>query len=275
VGKPRQRRVVSCVDEKPVNRIPSIFRVRAHNTAADSENKIHDDRVAAAYGFRSGLVPGVAVYGYMVPAILEQLGQEWMARGGINVRFVAPCYEGDAVIVRCDGSTVTAERDDGSFCASGVVSSAELGSGAEEQVEEWSRQIHPTYPLPTRDQRPPASSQTIIPGKVLGSLGTKLEAEDQAALPRVLLQLANEILGQNFKMSPWVHAGSEVRHHRMPVIGQEITITGMIQECFERKGRLFAVAGLSFCQDHGRPPGTLVASVRHTFIYDLVGDGRP
>ena len=39
----------------------SIFRVRAHNTAADTENKINDDRVAAAHGFRGGLVPGVTV----------------------------------------------------------------------------------------------------------------------------------------------------------------------------------------------------------------------
>ena len=39
--------------------------LRAVNTAPDSENKMHDDRVAAQYGFRGGLVPGVTVYGYM------------------------------------------------------------------------------------------------------------------------------------------------------------------------------------------------------------------
>jgi acyl dehydratase len=257
------------VDEKLVTRPPSIFRVRAQNTAADSENKIHDDRVAAAYGFRGGLVPGVAVYGYMVPAILEQLGREWMASGGISVRFLAPCYESEMVVARCEGSTVTAENDDGSLYASGVVSGSETGIGAAvKQAEDWSREIDPIHPLPTRDQRPVASSQTIVPGKVLGSLRTKLEAEDQAAVPRVLLHLANEILVQNFKMSPWIHAGSEVRHHRMPALGQEITVTGMIQECFERKGRRFAVAGLNYTQSHSSALH-LVASVRHTFIYCL------
>ena len=39
------------------------YRVRAHNIAADSENKIHDDSVARQYGFAGGLVPGVVVYG--------------------------------------------------------------------------------------------------------------------------------------------------------------------------------------------------------------------
>ena len=31
------------------------YRVRARNTAPDSENRIHDDRTAALYGFRAGL----------------------------------------------------------------------------------------------------------------------------------------------------------------------------------------------------------------------------
>src|SRR5215470_1562353 len=117
----------------PVSQQASIFRVRAHNTAQDSENKIHEDRVAAAHGFRGGLVPGVAVYGYMVPAILEHLGEEWAGRGGISVRFLAPCYEGETVIARCHGSTVTAEKEDGSVYASGVVCLAEAGAAAAAQ----------------------------------------------------------------------------------------------------------------------------------------------
>ena len=39
--------------------------VLAHNWATESENKIHDDAVASRYGFRGGLVPGVAVWAYM------------------------------------------------------------------------------------------------------------------------------------------------------------------------------------------------------------------
>lgn len=250
-----------------MNRSPSIFRVRAHNTAQDSENKIHDDRVAAAHGFRGGLVPGVAVYGYMVPAILERWGEEWMARGRINVRFMAPCYEGAMVVSRCHDSKVTAEADDGSVYASGFVSLAEGGVAAQDS-EEWSGKTYPVLPLPAQGQRPVASSQTVVPGRVLGTLRRKLEAEAPAEVPRTLLHLANELLGQNYRMSPWIHAGSEVRHHRVPEIDQEVIITGMIQECFERKGRRFAVAGLSYTQSDSAKPAQ-VASVRHTFIYDL------
>lgn len=225
--------------------------------------------MAAAHGFRGGLVPGVAVYGYMVPAILDRLGPEWMARGGISVRFVAPCYDGDVVVSRCDGSAVTAEQENGSIYASGVVTLSPPGAPA---TETWAHEVYPERPQPKREERPVASPQSVVPGTLLGTLRRKLEAADQSDVPRALLHLANEILGQNFIMSPWIHAGSEVRHHCMPVVGQEIRITGKIEECFERKGRRFAVAGLSFTQDNASSQAS-VANVRHSFIYDL-GNSR-
>src|ERR1035438_1019092 len=77
-----------------------VWRVRSNNTAADSENQIHDDRVAAAYGFRGGLVPGVTVYGYMTPAVVHGLGRAWLERGAVCVRFLAPFYEDDIVVTR-------------------------------------------------------------------------------------------------------------------------------------------------------------------------------
>jgi hypothetical protein len=237
-----------------------IFRVRAHNTAADSENKIHDDHVAAAYGFRGGLVPGVTVYGYMVPPVLERLGLRWLECGGMTVRFFAPCYEGDAVLARCDGSVVSAEQEDGSRYASGTVT---IEDGADQDVVSF-----PFCPPPEMDHRPVASSATILPGTPLGRIRATLDVGEITAIPERLLRMANEILVRNFRMSPWIHAASEVRHHCLAACGQEITVSGRIQECFERKGRRFAVAGIALSVTEGsssRP----VATVRHTFIYDL------
>ena len=243
-----------------LNQPVSVFRVQAHNTAPDSENKIHDDQVAAAYGFRGGLVPGVAVYGYMIPAVLERLGRRWLDRGSINIRFHAPCYEGDTVLSRCDGSTVTAELEDGSLCASGTVT---MGDSAEQAVASFS--IHP---LPEADHRPIASSSTILPGTPLGSMRSTLDVGGIDAIPERLLRMANEILVRNFRMSPWIHAGSEVRNYQLPQCGEELIVSGFIQECFERKGRKFAVAGLTMSTSQGSSFSP-VASVRHTFIYQL------
>ena len=243
-----------------MNQPASIFRVRAHNTAPDSENKIHDDAVAVKYGFREALVPGVTVYGYMIPAILERFGREWLERGAVAFRLHLPCYEGETVVTRCDGSVVTAENENGSLYASGMVSMDEKSDGEPE--------VFPSHPLPERDYRPPASPQTVVPGQPLGSICQALDAADEAAIPERLLSLANEILVRNFRMSPWIHAGSEVRHYRQVTCAQEIAVSGIIQECFERKGKNFAVAGLTMSTENAGAQ-CLVASVRHTFIYEL------
>jgi hypothetical protein len=237
------------------------FRIRAHNTAPDSENKIHDDAVAVKYGFREALVPGVAVYGYMIPAILERFGRDWLERGAVAFRLHLPCYEGNTVVSRCDGSVVTAENENGSLYASGMVSMDEKSDGEPE--------VFPSYPLPEKERRPVASSRTIVPGLPLGSLCQPLNAADDVAIPERLLSLANEILVRNFRMSPWIHAGSEVRHYRQAKCGQEIAVSGVIQECFERKGRKFAVAGIAMSTDDDGRGSQLVATVRHTFIYEL------
>jgi hypothetical protein len=44
---------------------PAAYEVIAFNTAASSDNKIHEDLVARQFGFRGALVPGVEVYAYM------------------------------------------------------------------------------------------------------------------------------------------------------------------------------------------------------------------
>ena len=237
-----------------------IFRVTAHNTATDSENKIHDDAVAQAYGFRGGLVPGVTVYGYMIPPVLECFGQAWLERGSMTFRLHAPCYEGDVVVSRCVDQAISAESEDGSSYASGVVGLGE---------DSGTVTLFPIHPAPEMDQRPAASTQTIVPGRPLGTIRQAMDVTDAAAIPERLLRMANEILTQNFRLSPWIHAGSEIHHHRLAAFGQEITVSGVIQERFERKGRNFAVAAIAMSAKDRDGYPNLVATVRHTFIYDL------
>ncbi|HEV2992486.1 MAG TPA: hypothetical protein VG759_28895 [Candidatus Angelobacter sp.] len=238
------------------NQSSTIFRVRAHNAATDSENKIHDDQVAASLGFRGGLVPGVTVYGYMIPPVLEVFGLRWLESGSMNMRLFAPCYEGETVVSSCDGSVVSASHEDGSLYASGTVTI--------DDDTDFCVASLPMHPLPEMDQRPVASSETILPGLPLGTIQATLDVEEVTAIPERLLRMANDILVRNFRMSPWIHAGSHVRHQHLAALGQEITVRGVIQECFERKGRKFAVAGLQMTAGPN-----LVATVRHTFIYQL------
>ena len=75
------------------------YRVKARNTSATSENKIHDDATARRYGFRGGLVPGVTVYAYLTQPLVAALGPAWLERGTASVRFQKPVFDGEELVV--------------------------------------------------------------------------------------------------------------------------------------------------------------------------------
>jgi hypothetical protein len=248
----------------------TIHRVRAVNTATDSENKIHDDRVAASYGFRGGLVPGVTVYGYMTLPVLEHFGETWLEYGSMSVRFREPVYDGDEICIQ--GGCV----EDGRFevlvqgdRATGIAWIDRLASlpGVD---------TYATQPMPPSDLRPAASYESLATGVVLGTLNTTLDlaasgisAPLAAALgnrrmahPAVLLSLANQILLQNVALGPWIHAGSDVTNFSAARDGEVLEVRGKVSAQFERKGHEFVVLDIVTATSE-----RLVQHVRHTAIW--------
>ncbi|MGC9950937.1 MAG: hypothetical protein ABSF64_31615 [Bryobacteraceae bacterium] len=227
------------------------YCVRARNTAPDSENRIHDDQTAAAYGFRAGLVPGVTVYGYLTVPVIDRFGEDWLARGGIRARFLQPVYDGEEVVVELTGNNVTAARADGTVCATGEVFWPEDAPP--------SLALYPQEPLPA--VRPPASAESLTPGRVLGTLYANLPSPDPAAL----LTLSNHVLMQNVQLGPWIHVSSEVRHFSLARAGDRLAVRGRVAERFERKSHQFVVVDIIVVAGGER----LVQQVRHTAIYEL------
>ena len=232
---------------------PPLYRVRAVNTASDSENKIHDDRVAAEYGFRGGLVPGVTVYGYMTAPLVE-FAPEWLRHGKMQVRFLEPLYDGDPVVVRCvpepDGwIRITAERENGATCAIGTAAIPASRAAEPERC--------PDHPLP--QDRPVPTRENVIPGALLGTVIGTLETAE----PRELLQFCNEMLVRNFKLGPWIHTGSEITNWSAAQPGDRISARGRIHDRFDRKGHEFVVVDVMLIANGER----LVETVRHTAIY--------
>ena len=226
------------------------YRVRARNTAPDSENRIHDDRTAALHGFRAGLVPGVTVYGYLTVPVVDRFGEDWLARGGISVRFLQPVYDGDEVVVELSENEVTASKD-GTVCATGEVFWPE---GAPPSLA-----LYPEQPLPA--VRPAASVESLAPGRVLGTLHAALPAPDEEAL----LTLSNHLLMQNVKLGPWLHTASEIRHFSLAREEDRLSVRGRVAERFERKGHRFVVLDILVVANGERP----IEHVRHTAIYAL------
>lgn len=246
-----------------------VHRVIAVNTAADSENKIHDDRVAAAYGFRGGLVPGVTVYGYMTLPVLEYFGERWLEHGAMSVRFKSPVYEGEEVAI--EGKALNDGRLEVSLEGGRATGVAWLEAGAAPSER-------PARPVPPEDARPVASHQTLALGTVLGTLVKTLNLEEAcisaplpaaigespAAHPAILLALANEVLISNVVLGPWIHAASEVANFSTAHDGEELTVHAHVAEKYARKGQEFVVLDVLT-----RAGERVVQSVRHTAIWKL------
>lgn len=226
-----------------------LSRFRAVNTAPDSENQIHRDDIARRYGFRGGLVPGVAVYGSMTAPILDAWGRGWFGHGAASLRLQAPVYDGEEILLRThpdgDAITVTAEREGGEVCATVLALRGEFASEFE---------IPPAGPLPR--ERPDASEETLLPGTPLGSF---CETAGDG-----LLELANQLLLRNFRMAPWLHAGSGIRHHAAVDAGQSVEVRGRITAEYERKGHRFVALDIAILSD-----SALVQTIRHTAIWKI------
>lgn len=250
----------------------TVHRVRASNTAPDSENKIHDDRVAAAHGFRGGLVPGVTVYGYMTLPVLEHFGEAWLERGAMSVRLKAPVYDGEEVAIE-------AHATDGGRLEISLESGRATGfAWMEPEHRPHELTDYPMQPLPLEADRPDASHETLAQGAVLGTLTKTLNLEEarvsaplptaigesRAAHPAVLLSLSNELLIRNVVLGPWIHASSELTNFLKAHDGETLTVDGRVMEKYERKGHEFVV--LDVLVRAGERP---VQRVRHTAIWRL------
>lgn len=241
-----------------------MLRVRAVNTAADSENKIHDDRVAAQYGFRGGLVPGVTVYGYLAEAALQHFGEPWLARGAMDVRFHQPVYEGEGVEVEI------AAEENGRVRVS--ISDRAIGVA-------WVHDESPSTapPQSALQERREPSVESLATGTVLGSLHLPLDlatsrmsapldpaiGNDRLAHPAILLALANKILVDNYNLGPWIHSASEVRKFSPARDGESIRVRARVEDGFERKGHEIAVLDVFIDTEQGRA----IEHARHTAIW--------
>jgi hypothetical protein len=240
----------------------------ARNFATASENKIHDDAVARAYGFRGGLVPGVTSYGYLAEFVLRRRGVAFAENGAINVRFGSPVYEGEHVTASLnDDDELALCNDLGEVCVTGEVRASRRDS----------RPIPGLATLP--DRRPPADETSLAVGVTLGSLydvashdavdgyldAVELEPASRGAVhPAWMLLAANDILVQNVRLGPWVHVGSDVQLLGAVHYHDLVETRAVVTANFTRKGHRFVELDVVGSVDEHA-----VTRVRHTAIYQL------
>lgn len=229
-----------------------VHRVRAINEPG-SDNLVHEDEFARRLGFKGGLVPGVAVYGYMAVLPARRWGEQWLHRGTMSARFLKPVYDGEEVTVTASPTGETMELElrnpEGELCAV-----AQASAGAADQAP--SLESYPSVPLPVV-AGPPAFAE----GQALGSLETSLRLHDHAWPVR----LANEALVANVRLPPWIHVESRTRHLGPVRDGQPVVVRGLVAGLWERRGHRFVDLDILVLAERSSP----VAQLRHVAIYEL------
>jgi len=242
--------------------------VEAFNTATASTNRMHDDSVAATYGFRGGLVPGVDVWAYLARPCLDRWGPAFLERGSMEVRLLRPVYDGERVAARLD--------DDGALTcvgADGVVRAT--GRAALDD------DAPPPLDLATAerpDPVPPAEPELLAPGNVLGTLrythradpGYLADVRDDdpryeggaVAHPGQLARQANDVLSSSVRLGPWIHVSTAARHRRPVREGEAVEVRGVVVDEREHKGHRFVDLVVEITAD-GQPAW----SARHTAIW--------
>lgn len=283
-------------------------RVVALNPSRESENRIHADDVARRYGFRGGLVPGVAVYGYLVGLLVDTLGEQWVARGRTSVRFRSPCYEGDELLLRLASDGAVEVSADGTVCVTGETSPGQPDPDRDPDPDpdpdrdpgpdpdgRGARARPPAIPTavaPDPGARPAVSPQTLAPGTVLGAIpldtgagavdayGERIGgmptvlAANRWVHPGMLLDAANRVLMAHVVMPLWLHVGSVIAHERPVTVGEPVEVRARVAREWEQKGHRFVTLDVEWvaAPDGGSPgAGEVVAGATHTAIWHLAG----
>lgn len=219
----------------------------AYNTATESTNRMHDDEVAATYGFSGGLVPGVDVWAYATGPCVDRWGTDFIERGSIDLRFDTPVYDGETVVAELTAS--------GDLTVTGPAGRVRAGGTASLTDGPPPPKDLPIGELPSDPPR--ASPDLLTPGTVLGTLrlhhraGPHTEFLDDVretgdlyeggavCHPGFLARQANFVLSRSVRLGPWIHVRTVAQHRRIVRDGEEMEVRGVVTDEWERKGHRF------------------------------------
>ena len=251
------------------------YQVVARNFSQSRENKIHSDEIAQKYGFKGGLVPGVAVWGHLTHPLVERLGEDWLSRSVSNVRFFKPAYHGDHLEVTCI-------EDDGGYhvqCLHAGTLLAEMHSNLPRELPASADQAL-FEAAPKSRERVEIAWETVVENQPFepwhwqvtedGNQAYASEISDTlpiyraCAHPHWLLSTANRALTREYIMPAWIHVGSEIRFRELLRIGDAIEVKAVPLEKWRRKGHEFVRLYLAYHHN-----GRLATEIFHTAIFKM------
>jgi acyl dehydratase len=235
---------------------PTPWSVTARNLPEHAGNAIHTDAGAQSAGFPAALVAGVTTYAYLTHPVVATWGDDWLRRGGGEVRFRAPVFAGRRVdcVPTPDGDGIRIDA----VCA--------VETDNPRAVLRAVRDAGPPPPLrgdllPSRQVRLDEAFGADY-GERAGDDLT-LYADAGIAHPAVWPAIANTVMRAELVRGAWIHTRSIIRHHAPGPVDAVVDVHATLVDRFVRRG-LRAVIDVLVELD-GRP----LASLEHEAIVDL------
>ncbi len=250
----------------------------------DIVNPLPSTEGAAAFGYPAPLLGGVTVYGWAVPAILDSLGEGWLARGWADIAFRRPVYPGDELTVTvepADGAAadLTIANQRGERCIAGRVGLGD-GAGLSDLTTPTRRQPEerpPELPLLTLevataggDLRPMAVPLTPAEARAYATErqqdpSPRWVGAEALAHPSWLAARLSPLMHHSFDYGPSIHAHSLIQHLEPARVGQTFTVAGRFVEGYERKGHHYALVDALVLSEGGEE----LVRIRHTSIFRI------
>ena len=226
------------------------------NMAADNAGSIHDDKTAAALGFRGGTVAGSIHMDQFPPLLIDAFGPRWFEAGSLSLYFRNATTDNEPVqafVQRPPAGATDVQVRAWAASSDVIVAEGTAGAGRPAEISALrGRDLRPVDPSELRMLR------QLKPGQSLGELrttasGERMQASIRAgamtepldwytgaspwggpiASPSAVVDLlfGRLLAGTREKMGPHVglFGAIEIRFHHGPVlIGHSYTVTGEV-----------------------------------------------
>ena len=237
-------------------RQPVEWSIVAQNLPEHARNPIHTDAGAQAAGFPRALVAGVTTYAYMTHPLVVAWGEDWLTRGGGEIRYRRPVFDQD--VLRC-----VPVFEDNAVLVEAITSEPEQPRAIFRAVRDGGEV------KPLRDGEVLPSKEFQLIDTFSCDYGSRAGDEfpfyaDRGLVhPAVWPALANDIVYNYVARGSWVHMRSIIRHHATAKVGTTAELRSVVVRRFESHGER-AVLDV-----HIFVGGQVVASLEHEAIVAL------
>ena len=246
-------------------------------------NPIHDEK-ATGYGYAGAIVAGIHTYGWMVPAILDAVGDGWLSHGWADVRFPRPVFVGDELVTEVVpshddptiGRVTQHVESDGRITIEGTIGLGDAPWFDEFELPERRDAVPPaTAPkytppelIPTYEDYPPMAVE-IGADEARRWMHERIHDDDPRwndGVPVVHPSWApgqmTPLIRHSYKFPAGVHASGRIQHLALHRAGDPVTVAGRWGGVEVRKGKHWTTTDAIFTG----PDGTDLSLIRQVAV---------